>query len=141
MILRLSRRLLFIHTKKHTQKCSLDFKSSEIQHDWRQVAVCGWVALNYSCLIPSTPHPFSISANRHPTVPPPPKIHLGPPGQLYTLFCTNDDHFFNPPPSFLKVPVIFYFYCIPLEIFGSDAAATIHPKVGGISLGNQVGGA
>jgi hypothetical protein len=95
---------------------------------------------------PSDPHPLSISPNRHPTVPPPPKIHLGPLGYLYTLFYTNDDQVFqNTPPSLFKVPLIFYFYfyfCFTLlELFNSDAAVTSHPKVDGINLGNQVGGA
>jgi hypothetical protein len=51
--------------------------------------------------------------------------------------------FLKTPPSLFKALVIFYFYFYytPFELFSPDAAVTSHPKVGGINVGNQVGGA
>jgi hypothetical protein len=130
--MRLSGRFLFIHTQKHTQEYLLDFRSSTTHHDCWLLEVHGPVTLSRTYLVPATPH-------RTPT----PQNSFGSHPATFTSCSarTTTTILKTPPPSFLKVPVIFYFYCIPLEIFGSDAAATIHPKVGGISLGNQVGGA
>jgi hypothetical protein len=52
----------------------LDFQSSGIRHDFWLLAVHRPVAFSRPCLVPVTPHPLSISANRHPTVPAPPEI-------------------------------------------------------------------
>jgi hypothetical protein len=75
------------HIQKHTQECSLDFKSTGLQHDFWLLAVHRPVALSRPCLVPATPHLLSISANRHPTVPPPKRSIWVPSGYLYTLSC------------------------------------------------------
>ena len=70
--MRLFGRFLFLHTQKLTQKHPLDSRSRPTHQYCRLLALHGSVALSHTCLFSAAPHPLSISAIRHTTVPPTP---------------------------------------------------------------------
>jgi hypothetical protein len=74
---------------------------------------------------------------------PPKKNSFGSHPRAFTpCSARTTNTFLKTPPSLFQVPVIFlYSYSTLLELFSPDAVVTSHPKVGGINLGNQVGGA
>ena len=145
MNMRLSGRFLFVHTQKHTQEYSLDFKSSGIKHDCWLLAVHGpaefWTLLLESSHTPPLVDFSQPTPHRTRT----PQNSFGSHPRAFTPCSARTTTKFlkTPPRHFLKYRscFYFYFYCTPFELFSSDAAVTSHPKVGGIDLGNQVGGA
>ena len=130
--MRLSRRFLFVHTQKHTQEYSLDFRSSTTHHHCWLLAVHGPTAFWTLLLEASHTPPLVDFSQRTPHRTPTPQNPFGShPATFTPCSARATTMFLKTPPSLFRVPVIFYFYFYRtlLELFGPDATVTIRPKV------------
>ena len=123
MIMRLSGRFLFVHTQKHTQEYSLDFKSSGIKHDCWLLAVHGPAAFWTLLLEASHTPPLVDFSQPTPHHTPTPQNSFGSHPATFTPWFARTTAIFlkTPPRHFLKYRKFFIF----IFIFMADRSSCL----------------